>query len=216
MTRFLMFVRHGETVGNNEKIAHGRSESPLNERGVEQATRTAKMLTGWTTPYHRVYASPLSRAFDTGTHISSALDLPLHPHEGLMEGFLGDWEGITYAELDRVGFARKSIKDENFEGHNGESPRQLSDRMITTIKNIQVQHPSENIIIVSHGAAIAHALSHLLQTKPVFGHQYIMANSAVTEVLMHETDKVELNKFNVNDHLPEALRIDPVRKQRKN
>ena len=32
-----MFVRHGETEGNQEQIAHGQSESPLNDRGIEQA-----------------------------------------------------------------------------------------------------------------------------------------------------------------------------------
>jgi broad specificity phosphatase PhoE len=209
-----MFVRHGETVGNKDKIAHGQTESPLTQLGISQARLTAEMLTSWETKYHRIYASPLSRAFDTGTHIANALNLPIHTHEGLMEGFLGDWEGITYAQLDEVGFARKSIRDHHFDGHNGESPQQLSLRMTATISGIQDEHSDENIIIVSHGAAIAHALSNLLQTKPVFGHQYIMNNSAVTEVAI-DAMKFEMMKFNVNDHLPEDLKIDRIRNNRK-
>ncbi len=43
----LMLVRHGETVGNLEQIAHGQSESPLNERGVRQVEITARMLRDW-------------------------------------------------------------------------------------------------------------------------------------------------------------------------
>ena len=62
----LMFIRHGETVGNNEQIAHGQSESPLNDRGIEQAKSTAEMLSGWHRTYHRIYASPLSRATNLG------------------------------------------------------------------------------------------------------------------------------------------------------
>ena len=32
-----LFVRHGETVGNLDQIAHGQTESPLNDRGIRQA-----------------------------------------------------------------------------------------------------------------------------------------------------------------------------------
>ena len=100
-----LFVRHGETVGNLEKIAHGQTESPLNDRGIRQAESTATMLRDWNTPYHRVYASPLSRAHHTAEHIAESLGIPLDTHDDLVEGFLGDWEGITYEELHEVGFA---------------------------------------------------------------------------------------------------------------
>ena len=203
----LMFVRHGETVGNSEQIAHGQTESPLNERGILQAEHTAQMLTTWERTYHRVYASPLSRAHHTGGKISQSLSLPLHTHDGLMEGFLGDWEGITYAQLGEVEFGRRSIADDDFAGHNGESPNQLAQRMVTAITEIREEHPGENIIIVSHGAAIAHALSILLGTRPVFGPRYIMHNCAVTELKLHP--KPELTLLNYHEHIPDTLKASP-------
>jgi len=206
---YLMFIRHGETVGNQEHIAHGQSESPLNERGIAQALNTAQMLTGWQRSYHRVYASPLSRAFDTGKHISTALKLPIHTHDGLQEGFLGDWEGVTYQQLGEFGFAKRSIKDDDFCGHNGESPNQLAKRMSNTITEIRSNHDGENIIIVSHGAAIAHAIATLLGTRPVFGFQYLMHNTAITEVAFRP--EATLEHLNFHDHLPEHLRVDPIR-----
>ena len=209
MSTYLMFVRHGETVGNQDQIAHGQWESPLTDRGVEQARMTAEMLTSWHCTYHRVYASPLSRAHDTGTHIGNVLGIPIHLHNGLKEGFLGDWEGITYQQLGEFGFAKRSIKDDDFKAHNGESPNQLSRRMISTINEIRSNHANENIIIVSHGAAISHAMSSLLNTKPVFGYQYLMHNSAVTEISF-SPDPV-LEQLNFYDHLPEHLTIDPTR-----
>lgn len=206
-----LFVRHGETVGNLEKIAHGQTESPLNERGVRQAKITAAMLRDWDTVYHRVYTSPLSRAQHTGEHIAEALGLPIDTHDDLVEGFLGDWEGITYAELDQVGFARHSIRDDNFRGHNGESPNQLADRMANVLEEVRAQHPDENIIFVSHGAAIAHLLARLMDTTPAFGHQYLMHNSAVTEIAFGAgDDKPELSTLNFHEHLPEELRANPV------
>jgi broad specificity phosphatase PhoE len=208
----LMFVRHGETVGNSEQIAHGRSESPLNDRGIQQAKSTAEMLNGWHRTYHRVYASPLSRAHDTGKHISEALQLPIHLHEGLQEGFLGDWEGVTYEQLGTFEFARRSIKDDDFRGHNGESPNQLARRVVAAVREIRSNHPGENIIVVSHGAAISHAMSILLGTRPVFGYQYLMHNSAVTEISFSPDPELspELQQLNFHEHLPEHLKIDPV------
>ena len=208
-----MFVRHGETVGNSEKIAHGRSESPLNERGVMQAEHTADHLTQWDREYHRVYASPLSRAHHTGQKISEKLNLPLHVHEGLQEGFLGDWEGITYEQLAEFEFAKRSIEDDNFRGHNGESPNQLANRMVSAIETIRDSHAGENIIIVSHGAAISHALSLLLGTRPMFGPRYLMHNSAITEVQLHPV--AEITQLNYHDHIPESLKNDPVPKTAK-
>ena len=212
-----LFVRHGETVGNLEQIAHGQTESPLTERGIRQAQTTAEMLRGWDTKYHRVYTSPLSRAFHTGEHIAEALGLPIDTHDDLVEGFLGDWEGITYEELDEVGFARHSIRDDNFRGHNGESPNELAERMATALEEVRAQHPDENIIFVSHGAAIAHLLARLMDTTPAFGHQYLMHNSAVTEITFHgDDDKPELSTLNFHEHLPEDLKVSPMgRKKRR-
>jgi broad specificity phosphatase PhoE len=212
----LLFVRHGETVGNLEQIAHGQSESPLNARGVRQAEMTAQMLGDWERDYHRVYTSPLSRAQHTGQHIADRLGLPIDIHHDLIEGFLGDWEGVTYRELDELGFAKRSIKDDDFSGHRGESPNQLADRMARTVKEIRARHPDENIILVSHGGAIAHLIARLLDTRPAFGYQYLMHNSAVTELAFaNDGDKPELSTLNFHDHLPEDLKIDVARRDRE-
>ena len=211
-----LFVRHGETVGNLEKIAHGRTESPLNDRGIRQAQSTAAMLRGWGTQYHRVYTSPLARAHHTGQHIAEALGLPIDTHDDLVEGFLGDWEGITYEELSEVGFAKHLIRDDNFRGHNGESPNQLADRMASVLEEVRAQHPGENIIFVSHGTAIAHLLARLMDTTPTFGHQYFMHNSAITEITFHgDDDKPELSTLNFHEHLPEDLIVGPMGRDQK-
>lgn len=211
-----LFVRHGETFGNLERIAHGQTESPLTDRGIRQAEITADMLRGWETKYHRVYTSPLSRAHHTGEHIAEALGLPIDRHDDLVEGFLGDWEGITYEELDEVGFARHSIGDDDFRGHNGESPNQLADRMANVLEEVRAQHPGENIIFVSHGAAIAHLLARLMDTTPAFGHQYLMHNSAITEITFHgDADKPELSTLNFHEHLPDDLKTEQSGRKEK-
>ena len=212
VTQHLMLVRHGETLGNLEQIAHGQSESPLSERGIRQVEITARMLRNWERVYDRVITSPLSRAQQTGQHIAELLELPIEIHEDLAEGFLGDWEGVTYQELSDFGFAKRSIRDDDFRGHNGESPSQLADRMARALAEIRDRHPIENIILVSHGAAIAHLVARLLGTRPAFGHQYLMHNSAITELTFTDGEgKPELSTLNFYDHLPEDLKSVPAR-----
>ena len=209
----LLFIRHGETRGNLEQIAHGQSESPLNDRGIRQAQSTAEMLRGWDRQYHRVYTSPLDRAHHTGQHVATSLSLPIDIHDDLIEGFLGDWEGVTYQELSDFEFGKRSIKDDDFDGHNGESPNQLGRRVANAVESIRQKHPTENIIFVSHGAAIAHVLARLLGTRPAFGHQYLMHNAAVTEICFEANqDTPELLILNYHDHLPEDLKADPMRR----
>ena len=208
----LILVRHGETVGNLEQIAHGQTESPLNERGILQAERTAEMLKSWSRSYDLIYASPLSRAQHTAQILAEKLQLPLHTNDGLKEGSLGDWEKVTYEELNQLGFAQKSIGDDNFNGHGGETPNQLSNRIFDAIKSLRNRHPAENIIVVSHGAAISHLLARLLSKKPAFGPQYLMHNAAVSEVTFKPETKPELTTFNYYDHLPAELVADPMRR----
>jgi broad specificity phosphatase PhoE len=212
--QFLLLVRHGETVGNLEKIAHGQSESPLNDRGIEQAKHTAEMLRSWERDFHRVYTSPLSRAHHTGGHIAKSLELPIDTHHDLMEGFLGDLEGVTYQELDDFGYGRHSIKDDDFRAHNGESPNQLGDRMVTAVSELRGRHPEENLILVSHGAAIAHFIAKLLGIGPAFGPRYLMHNAAVTELKFVDGEAPELTALNHHDHIPDDLKVHPMKRDK--
>ncbi len=218
MTRVqhLLLVRHGETVGNLEQIAHGQTDSPLNERGLRQAAMTAEMLREWSRDYHRVVTSPLSRAHDTGQAIAAALALPIRTHPGLIEGSLGDWEGVTYQQLDAFEFGKRSVRDDDFRGHNGESPNQLGSRMAGAVSEIRATHSDENLILVSHGAAIAHLIARLLGTRPAFGHQYIMHNAAVTELAFEaQVETPELVVLNAHEHLPPDLKIAPGTREGK-
>ncbi len=207
-SRHLMFIRHGETLGNYEAIAHGQTESPLNERGIQQARHTADLLENWAVTYDRIYASPLSRAQDTAKLINAKLRLPLHTEAGLMEADLGDWEGATYEQLRAARYMERSIADDHFSGGNGESSAAIAARVSLAISEVFSRHPEENIILVSHGGAICHAMASLLGTRPLFGYQYLMHNSAVTE--LKYGDAPEITCLNHFEHLPAELRSDPT------
>ena len=75
------FVRHGETVWNVENKICGATESPLTERGREQARAIGRELRArmdaGELKLDRMLCSPLSRARDTAEEIANILELPL-------------------------------------------------------------------------------------------------------------------------------------------
>ena len=61
----LLLIRHGETDWNNERRIQGHTDTPLNERGIEQAEKLAARLCSGE-KINALYSSPLARAQEQG------------------------------------------------------------------------------------------------------------------------------------------------------
>jgi probable phosphoglycerate mutase len=101
----IFLTRHGETLWNRERRFQGRMDSPLTERGVEQARRmgrTLRHLIGAPAEWE-VVASPLGRAHRTASLMADEIGLPasqISLDERLMELDMGCWEGLTGPEIE--------------------------------------------------------------------------------------------------------------------
>jgi broad specificity phosphatase PhoE len=74
------------------------------------------------------------------------------------------WEGRTYRELwDKEDLWGKMKRDPDFAPHGGESPRQVTDRLVATLRRLALSHFGERIVCVSHGGAMSMALGHILE-----------------------------------------------------
>ncbi|HNQ92328.1 MAG TPA: histidine phosphatase family protein [Alphaproteobacteria bacterium] len=89
-------LRHGETVANAEGYASGSLDTPLTEKGREQAVLTQKTLMELDRKPQIIFHSPLSRAKDTADLVNSTLNLPMISHSGLKEQHYGDWQGRNW------------------------------------------------------------------------------------------------------------------------
>ena len=76
-TYHVTFLRHGESVGNQENRFQGQADYPLTEKGREQARSLAGHWKAERVTFDQCFASPLLRAWETAQIVSSALDVPL-------------------------------------------------------------------------------------------------------------------------------------------
>lgn len=73
----LYILRHGETVWNRQGRYQGRKDSPLTEKGRQQAVSQRKLLNAIETLPRKVYVSPLGRTVETAQLAVTFVDHPI-------------------------------------------------------------------------------------------------------------------------------------------
>lgn len=151
MTRILL-ARHGETDWNRVGRWQGHADPPLNDAGRSQAAELAERLAG--DGIAAIYSSDLMRASQTARVVADRLGLAVVEDEGLREIDVGSWSGLTRAEVEQRfpdGYARWLVGEI---GHDGETREELTSRVVAAVERIAAAHPSEKILVVTHGGAI--------------------------------------------------------------
>lgn len=157
MTRFL-FLRHGESTWNALRRWQGSADAPLSPRGEEQA-RAAGAVIGAHGPFAAVFTSTLQRARRTGELLAEVADLHLgEAFAGLAERSAGAWEGLTRVEIEAQwpGALERGAHPPGYE-----PDADVLSRALPVLDELALQHPGEQLLIVSHGGVI-HVLERLV------------------------------------------------------
>ena len=134
-------VRHGETEWNAINKVLGRTDIPLNDRGIEQAEEMARSLKD--VKIDVFLCSPLSRARQTADAISDVTGIPYKTDDRLIEHDFGIFEGIN-----RFDEGYQNAKREYFVRYpGGESFFDLAARVYPLIKELE----GKNALLVTHG-----------------------------------------------------------------
>lgn len=156
MTR-LWLVRHGQTDWNLQGRYQGQTDPPLNATGVQQAELAAQMLCG--RKYAALYSSDLQRARATAEIIGRQLGLEVIVDQRLREVNLGAWEGMLVddiqAQYPEEWEARQRDRLRFRVPGGGESVMDVAERMWPAVDDLACRHPGQDIILVSHGLALA-------------------------------------------------------------
>jgi len=156
MTRFCL-VRHGQTAWNLEGRYQGQSDIPLNAAGLEQARELARTLQN--VRFDAVYSSDLVRALETANTIIALHDhLQVHVDPRLREINQGEWEGVQIEEI-RAHYAHlwqaRQVDPVNLRPPGGETVGEVFQRMHSALDEIARLFQGGNVLVVSHGLALA-------------------------------------------------------------
>ena len=183
----IYFVRHGETVWNTEKRFQGLSDSPLTERGIEQAKLLSQKLRD--VKFNKFYSSSLKRANDTAKYIKGDREQEVEIFEAFNEISMGDMEGIQQEEFKKI-FPQQQedffLNPMNYDPspYNGESFLMLRERVKEGLKKfVELNKNYERVLVVSHGATLK-TLFHYLSGKDIseFKDEKIPKNTSYTIV----------------------------------
>ncbi|MBI2755160.1 MAG: histidine phosphatase family protein [Chloroflexi bacterium] len=163
----VLLSRHGETAWNVEGRWQGQSDSPLTERGRQQAHVLAEALSD--VPLAAVFSSDLGRARQTAAIIAERHHLPVTEDARLREIDCGAWTGMLGADLTSVcpeQVAAWRDRPWTVRLPEGESLAEVRARCQAFFDEMMPRHVGQVVSVVTHGATAQCVLS-LAMGRPV-------------------------------------------------
>jgi broad specificity phosphatase PhoE len=198
----LLLIRHGLTLHNLQYRYTGWGDPALTDLGQEQARLMAQFVAK-EYGVDRLYASPLTRAWQTAGALGEAIGLAPRECADLREMFFGDVEGLTAAEFqsrfpETYAEARKQ-GNLDFRWPNGEHRGEFFSRVKRCVDGLMVP-PEGTIAVVTHGGVISGYLAQTVGGSPRRWLDYSVTNCSVTELEAGD-GMVELKRLDHNAFL---------------
>jgi broad specificity phosphatase PhoE len=151
--RRIIVLRHGETDHNARGVWQGQIDSDLSSLGREQARAAAVALAAYRPAL--VVASDLKRAAETGDEVARACDAPITYDPRWREIHVGQWAGLTAAEVhaeypeERL----RHLRGEDFRrGVDGEALSDVAQRVRGALDELlDALGPGETAVVATHG-----------------------------------------------------------------
>ena len=181
----ICLVRHGETDWNKLGRLQGQTDIALNKAGKMQAKEVGEYLKQYNWRY--AYSSPLKRVFETATIIAETIGISsINIDKSLIERNYGQAEGLISKERLAM------FPDKNYPGQ--EDWYDLRDRSYNSILKYAVKHLTDDVIIVSHGAAINSILYTLSDGE--FGSGITKLKNACMNMLEYDGKDLKVKFYN--------------------
>ena len=201
-------IRHGESVGNLNRICLGHTDLDLTELGHKQAKCTADALSE--VEISAIYSSDLVRAVHTAEPHALKRDLYITKNADFRELFFGDWENASvlmlkerFHEQFMIGW-RQNFG--TFTAPNGESVVEMAERMARGLKKAATEHPGEKILVTSHAAAIRALWGKISGHEPhEWADAYPFPTNASYSVLEYDGESLVPVSYSNDSHLGELV-----------
>ncbi len=154
MTKTLYLMRHAETLFNIQRKIQGWCDSPLTERGIEQAKAAGRLLAQRGITFTHAYCSTAERCSDTleiATTEAYGKPMAYERVKGLRECSFGQFEG-----KDECLNPPRQPYGDFFVPYGGESDEQVTARMGATLTELMERPGHESVLAVSHAGSSIH------------------------------------------------------------
>lgn len=201
-------VRHGATANNTLRPPRlqGRGlDCAISDVGQQQAHRTAARLAPL--PFARVVSSPMLRARQTAEAIAALHGLTVEVVPELVEVDVGRWEGLTWAEAERIDPAayRGFTTDPGMNPYSGgENLSHVLARVRPVVERLLGESAGQLVAIVAHNVVNRVYLADLLAV-PLAEYRRIAQNNCCINILQHAAGQTRLVTMNAVDHLEGGL-----------
>ena len=162
MVEKVYLLRHGHVDNGSEKRYLGRTDIPLDAKGIEQAKALHTYFK--TISLDAVFTSPLKRCLQTTEIVCEERRLHYETVEAFSEIDMGDWENVPMAQIKSAYpelYAQRGEDIEYFTPPHGESFHDLSARARYAFNAI-MNHANGNILIVAHAGVNRAILTDIL------------------------------------------------------
>lgn len=197
----IYFIRHAESE-MNDKWSHligGRSnEAHLTEKGNSQAKLLGKRLKEREDSFDEVYTSISNRAIETAKQAGFNEERIIKASE-IVELSQGDWELKPKKEVYTDDLIKEINKDNwNFTPPNGESQRNVEERMLKWVKEKLFPRYDQDpkIAVFTHGVAIKCLLRGIMDFRSPMTRKVDLENTSITRL---KYDEEGWHVISVND-----------------
>jgi probable phosphoglycerate mutase len=196
-----VLLRHGQTLLSVQKRYAGTSDVPLTDTGVRQAAAAARRLA--TAGIGVIVTSPLRRATRTAQEVAAVTGAEVLTDEGFRETDFGDWEGLTFTEVQQRWPAEMAawLADPEVAPPGGESFAEVSKRVTDALHRVLADRTGQTILIVSHVTPIKTLVAAALLAPPPALYRMHLDVAALCEIDWYADGPAVLRSFNDTAHL---------------
>lgn len=200
----IIFLRHGESVGNAESRWQGQADFPLTDLGREQAQALADWWGAEGRRFDSIISSPLERARMTAEIIANALKLSIETDPIWMERNIGEIAGMTGEEVNQRLPDRKFVTPfSSIVGDEGEGDWALYLRAGQALHILLRRKPGK-YLVVSHGGLLNQVMYAIVGITPqanFSGPRFRFKNTGFAHVsYLPQSHRWQINSLNDRSH----------------
>ena len=204
----LIIVRHGQSIGNANRIFLGHTDLDMSEHGYLQVNATAEHLKN--EKIDVIYSSDLIRAYNTAVPHAKLRNLEIKTSKNLREAYVGLWE--NQAKDDIIAKWGREMFEIYWSEHfgtfvfpEGESIEEAGKRFYNEILSICRENKGKTILITAHAAVIRAfwgiisgiSWEKIADTIP-------FSSNASYSIAYFDGENVIPGEYSIDDHLSEV------------